>query len=343
MAKPNTLASDLTNRIRGHFESEGAEEIVRRSEQLILRSTREASPLESTHADGSILMHPRAKHVPLDAYLASALSQLTSVEKELVVHLSDIVSLVCRAANIELYEPRKKTDPVHNADVPDTEVFTIDRGRVLSSDLLIHLCHFASTGSGEELSFAYDALVPIILIAPGDQRVSRMITGIPSVKIEIRYREPEELRSMLLERLWEIRPFLEQRRLAMNDLSTNVVGAKIKELRQDASLSREEFAARVGLTSQGLADIEDNVDSVSNPSLTKLRWIATALKTTVAELVEPDYHEAMLASIQSLMSEKVESAVAARFVGLSDKDKRALLRRLLAKLSNELEERWHGL
>ena len=342
MAKPNTLASEVARRIRDHFDSEGADEVVRRSEQLILSAGHDNSQLGSKYLEGPILMHPHARHVPLEAYLASALSQLQPVERELVIHLSEIVNLVCRAADIDLYEPRKTTDPVHNADVPDSDVFKMDREHVLRSDLLIHLCHFASTGSGEELSFAYEALLPIILIAPGDQRVSRMVTGIPSLKIEIRYREPEDLRSMLLERLWEIRPFIEQRRLAMSALSANVVGAKIKELRQDASLSRQELAKRVGLTEQGIAEIEDNFDSVSNPSLTKLRLIATALMTTVAELVEPDYHEALLASIQSLMSEKVESA-AARFSGLSDKDKRALLRRLMAKLSNELEERWHGL
>jgi hypothetical protein len=35
-------------------------------------------------------------------------------------------------------------------------VFHIDRGRVLNYDFLIHLAHFSSTGSGEELNFAYD-------------------------------------------------------------------------------------------------------------------------------------------------------------------------------------------
>jgi transcriptional regulator with XRE-family HTH domain len=205
--------------------------------------------------------------------------------------------------------------------------------------LLIHLCHFPSTGSGEELSFAYDALVPIILIAPGDQRVSRMVTGIPSVKIEIRYQEPEDLRGMLEDRLWEIRPLLEQRRLTMNEFSENVVGAKIKDLRLEENLSREDLAARVGLTPEGLANIEDNVDTVANPSLTTLRLIATALKTTVAELVNPDYNESILASLQSILNERATS-VAARFRGLSDKDRRALMRRFLVRLLHDLEEPW---
>lgn len=337
----NSIAANMNRRVQSHFDNEDPEEVVRRSEQLMLCSNegeREVVPASM----GPVLIHPRPKRIPLSAYLASALTGLDAVQKALVVHLSDITSVVCRAVDIDLYEPRKKTDPVHHVNVPDSEVFKTDRERVVSSDLLIHLCHFPSTGSGEELGFAYDALVPMILIAPGNQRVSRMITGIPSVKIEIRYEEPEDLRSMLEDRLIEVRPLLEQRRLTMNDLSENVVGARIKELRLDANLSREDLAARVGLTPEGLAVIEENVDTVSNPSLTKLRLIATALKTTVAELVNPDYHEAMLASIQSLMSEKTATA-AARYAGMSDKDKRALLRRFLARMSHELEERWLGL
>jgi transcriptional regulator with XRE-family HTH domain len=336
------VAANLTSRIQSHFDNEEPDEVVRRSEQLMLCPEESGTDVAPSPPMGPVLIHPRPKRIPLSAYLASALTGLEEVQKALIVHLSDITSLVCRAVDIELYEPRKKTDPVHHANVPDAEVFKTDRERVVSSDLLIHLCHFPSTGSGGELGFAYDALVPMILIAPGEQRVSRMITGIPSLKIEIRYEEPEDLRAMLEDRLIEIRPLLEQRRLTMSGFSENVVGARIKELRLDANLSREDLASRVGLTSEGLADIEENIDTVSNPSLTKLRLIATALKTTVAELVNPDYHEAMLASIQSLMSEKT-AAAAARFTGMSDKDKRALLRRFLARVSNELEERWLGL
>src|SRR2546425_533666 len=104
MAKPNALVSDLTSRIRDHFESEGSAEVVRRSEQLILRPEARDGQLEPICAEGPILVHPHPKRVPLDAYLASALSRLEPVEKELVVHLSDIVNLVCRTVDIDLYE-----------------------------------------------------------------------------------------------------------------------------------------------------------------------------------------------------------------------------------------------
>jgi transcriptional regulator with XRE-family HTH domain len=165
------------------------------------------------------------------------------------------------------------------------------------------------------------------------------VTGISGLKVEIRYEEPEQLRGLLTERLIELRPWLEQRRLTKRTLAENVVGAKIKQLRIEASLSREELAKRVGLTADRIEEIEENVDTVSDPSVTTLRLIATELKTTVAELVNPDYEEFILASIRSLLTEKADS-VAARFRQISERDRRALLRRFLIRLLHDLEEPW---
>jgi transcriptional regulator with XRE-family HTH domain len=335
-----SLVPDLQSRIREHFEKEGSEEIVRQSQSLITFPDREIDgELVPILTQGSVLAHPRPRPVPLNAYLASALTGLEPTQKSLIIHLSDMVNLVCRSVDIDLYEPRKKTDPVHNAQVTSSEVFRIDRERVVGSDVLIHLCHFPSTGSGEELSFAYDALVPIVLIIHGDQNVSRMITGIPGLKIEIRYNEPEEMREMLEERLREIRPLLEQRRLAKEEFSENVVGAKVKELRLEAGLSKEQLATLVGLDPDGISEIEENVDTVSNPSLTKLRLIATALKTTVAELVNPDYTESVLAGIQSMLDDRALETAAARFKGVSRRDQKALMERFLVRFLYLLKER----
>lgn len=334
-----SLIPKLKDRIREHFDSEDPAEIVRQSRQLILypQDDRETS-LSPNAIEGPVLLHPRPRPVQLKAYLASALTNLDSNQKMLIAHLSDLVNVVCRSVDIDLYEPRKKTDPVHNADVTDTEVFRIDRERVIGSDLVIHLCHFASTGAGEELAFAHEALVPIVLIARDNQSVSRMITGIPSLKIEIRYQEPEDMREMLETRLREIRPLLEQRRLARQEFSENIVGARIKELRLEASLSRGELARRVGLEEAGLVWFEENVDTISNPSLTQLRLIATELKTTVAELVNPDYTESVLAGIQSMLDDRTSSSAAARFRGVPTKDQKTLLIRYLARLLSLLTE-----
>jgi transcriptional regulator with XRE-family HTH domain len=333
-----SLISDLEKRVRDHFHTEDPVDVVRQSRGLVKFPVGGEANLQDS-LEGSPLLHPKPRTVPLNAYLASALTGLDSTQKALVIHLSDLVNLVCRSVDIDLYEPRKKTDPVHNADVSNTDVFRIDRERVVRSDLLIHLCHFPSTGSGEELNFAYEALVPIILIIHGDQRVSRMITGIPGFKVEIRYNEPEEMRQSLEDRLQEIRPFLEQRRLAKQEFSENIVGAKMKELRLEASLTREQLAKMVGLEIESIREIEENVDTVSNPSLTRLRLIATALRTTVAELVNPDYTESVLSGIQAMLDEKTLEAAAARYRGVSMRDQRALLERMLVRLLYFLKER----
>ena len=335
-----SLITDLQSQIRAHFDAGDPEEIVRESQSLITFSGNGAeASLIPKSSQGPALVHPQPRAVPLKAYLASALTGLEPTQKQLIIHLSDMVNLVCRSVDINLYEPRKKTDPVHNAEVPNTEVFHIDKERVVASDLLIHLCHFPSTGSGEELGFAHDALVPIVLIIHGDQKVSRMITGIPSVKFEIRYNEPEEMREMLEERLREIRPLLEQRRLAKQEHSENIVGAKVKELRLEASLTREQLAGMVGLEAAAIRYLEDNIDIVSNPPLTQLRLIATALKTTVAELVNPDYTESILSGIQSMLDERTLQTAAARFKGVSTKDQTALMKHFLIRFLNFLEDR----
>lgn len=338
-SRSKAVTHHLAARIQEHFDQQDPAEVVRRSRQLMLYPDLGEPPAEPTSSRGPILVHPRPQRVPLQAYLASALTGLSREQRLLVEHLSDMIGIICRSVDIELYEPRKKTDPVYNPTLSDAEVFKTDRERVLKSDLVIHLCHFPSTGAGEELAFAHEALVPIILVAPGDQAVSRMVTGIPSLKIEIRYQESDQLRRLLEESLVELRPWLEQRRSTKEALAQNVVGAKIKELRLQENLSRDELARRVGLTADRLASIEDNVDTVSNPSLTTLRLIATELKTTVAELVSPDYEETILASIRSLLTEKADS-VAARFQRISEKDRRALIRRFLIRLLHDMEEPW---
>lgn len=338
--KQLNLIPRLENRVREHFDAGDPEEIVRQAQGLItFRERAVEGELVPILSEGPALLHPQPRPVPLNAYLASALTGLEPTQKALIVHLSDMVNLVCRSVDIDLYEPRKKTDPVHNPDVSHSDVFRIDRERVISSDVLIHLCHFPSTGSGEELGFAFDSLVPIILIAHGEQNVSRMITGIPGLKIEIRYSEPEEMREMLEERLREIRPLLEQRKLAKQEFSQNIVGEKIKELRLEAALTREKLASLVGMDGEGIRAIEENIDTISNPSLTQLRLIATALKTTVAELVNPDYTESVLSGIQSMLDDRTLETAAARFKGVSTRDQRALMERLLVRLLYFLKER----
>lgn len=275
--------------------------------------------------------------VPLKAYLASALTGLSGTERSLVFQLSDTVSLVCGEAGIELYEPRKATDPVHHATVPDSEVFHLDRERVIGSDLVIFLSHFPSTGAGEELDIAFNALVPILIVSHESTKVSRMVTGIPGLIRRISYDEPEELRSLLAAELEALRPLLEQRKLALGEYDANIVGDRVRILRQELGLTHEQIAqatsSRAPLTVEFLKRLESSSDRDANPSLLQLRELAFALRTTVADLVEPNLEAIVL----DRLSNWVGSTSAARFAGTSVKDRNRILRRLLLRLVDSLE------
>lgn len=323
--------SAALDRVQDHFRTA--------TPKAVLDAAKTSSPLASEPRQGPTqlpdLFHRiEPRPVSLNAYLATALTGLTNEQRQLVFHLSDTVALVCRELDIDVYEPRKKTDPQHHADVSDTEVFRIDRERVLRSDLLIHLCHFPSTGSGQELDFAYNALLPILLIRPAERRASRMITGIPSLKVEIAYQEPEELRAELSVRLAEIRPILEERKLAFSNLKEHIVGTRVRDLREGLQLSRQALAASVNLTEDGLAQIEDNDDSIGNPTLIQLRMLAAALRTTAAELVAPDISKLVVAELQDW----VEGRREARFAGLSTRDRNKLVRRILLRVIDQIEQ-----
>ena len=280
-----------------------------------------------------MLFKPQVSDVCLNAYLACALTGLEKDQRSLMFHLSDIVSTICDNHKVELYEPRKATDPVHHAEVSDTYVFNTDRERVLASDLLIHLSHYPSTGSGEELEFANSALLPMIIVSRSEDKVSRMITGIPSFKIHLEYSEPEELREKLDDCLTQIKPVLVERKLSFSEYDTNIVGDRIRSLREQIGLSRKDLANAIPtLTEQNIKQIEDNTDKISNPSLVQLRQIATVLKTTVADIIEPNIESFVLGSLRDL----IDPRKAAREG--SSKDRNKIMRRVLLRIIDSLEE-----
>lgn len=294
--------------------------------------------LETETTAEVLALRASASRPPLDAYLACALTGLNEEQRQLVFQLSDAVATVCAELDIDLYEPRKQTDPVHHASVPDSDVFHIDRERVLGSDLLVFLSHYPSTGAGEELDFAFSAMVPIVVITHSSSRVSRMVTGIPGVVVTVAYQEPEELRTRLRETLLQMRPQLVQRKLSFSDYDTNIVGDRMRQLRETQGMTREDVARasskRSPISPEMLARFEQSSDKDANPSLLQLREIATALRTTVSELVEPDLEEIILATLSSWVADRQ----AARFGNVTVRDRNKLLRRLLLRLIDSLEE-----
>ena len=319
-----------------HFRQVSREEFERLRDEYVGEASTGSLAVPKNWAPSDIVLRQRdAAPLRIKAYLASALTGLSSDDRVYFVRVSEVIAKVCRSLQIDLFQPRLATDPVDRPDVPAEDVFANDRERVLSSDLVIHVADYPSTGSGEEPDFALGALVPIVIVAHGNARVSRMVTGIPALKLTITYSDLDYLQDELRERLTEIRPILEQRKLAFSQFDENLVGNKVRILREDSYLTREEVAkhSQGVLTAERLRDIEGNDDKVSNPSLLELRTLAAVLKTTVADLVEPDLGERLIALLQEWMLNGVE----ARY-GMSDNDQRVVLRRLLYRVLDRMQQ-----
>ena len=284
--------------------------------------------------DGLILFQREPAPLQLNAYLATALTGLEESARKSLFGVSDIVGSVCSELDIDLYQPRQHTDPVSHPDVSAEDVHGLDRERVLNSDLLIHIADHPSTGAGEELDFASNALVPVILISHGESRVSRMVTGIPAFKLIVEYTDVRELQEELRRLLMEIRPILEERKLVFAEFDQNIVGNKVRILRQDLLLTREDIvsASNSLMTTSRLKQIEESTDKTSNPSLLEMRTLAALLKTTVADLAEPDLSERIFGVLQEWMSGKV----AARYL-MSDNDQRRVIRRILYRVCDNLD------
>ena len=219
---------DAENALTQHFKQISLEEFKERYDKYAAGDNSIQRRTEPDQFPREIILSQReAAPLPLDAYLASALTGLGEDQREHLFAVSDVISAVCKDLDILVYEPRKSTDPIQHAHVSAEEVFTRDRERVLESDLIIHVADYASTGAGEELDFALAALIPIILVSKGDSVISRMVLGIPALKLFVAYNTLEELRVELTQRLTEIRPILEERKLSFSEFDSNIIGNKV--------------------------------------------------------------------------------------------------------------------
>ena len=173
-----------------------------------------------------------------------------------------------------------------------------------------------------------------MLLSRGNSVVSRMVLGIPAMKIVIDYDTLEELKVELNRRFTEIRPILEERKLAFSEFDKNIVGNKVRLLREEARISREILASSSPnpLTIERLRVIEESTDRVANPSLVELRTLATILKTTVADLVEPDLQERVVV----MLNEWLDGNSAARSP-MTLNDRNRLLTRVLLRVIDSLQ------
>lgn len=221
----------------------------------------------------------------LNAYLATALTGLIEDERTAIFFLSEVVSKICEKHYIKLYQPRKKTDPVNNPDIPDSQVYFIDRSAVANSDLLILYTAKPSFGAGMELEIAGAAMVPTILLIKEGLKPSRMVTGSITEKIKILFSDPDDLTEALDRVLTEIRPKLINRRLTLLE-KDNIIGRKIAKLRQNRGMTRKYLAAQCGVDEAYIKALETQPEKITNPSIQQIRRIAYILDVSPSWLVE---------------------------------------------------------
>lgn len=327
-------------KLRSYLDGLSDDEFVSRVNSVCPGFIRASLDSEANMSESLTLYQLSLEPVQLQAYMAGALTGLNEDQRQAVFFISDKIHAVCERNAIDLYEPRKKTDPVHHPWIQNVEVFRTDQRTVLNSDLLIYLGNYPSAGAGEEIAFAVDSLLPVILVASSDTKMSRMVTGIPGLKWVIRYEDPDDLESELDALLARIRPILEERKLAFSDmLDTNLVGERVRVLREQLGLTYEEIeAAQKILTADHLRHIEESSDRESNVTLIQLRAIAAVLRTTVADLVEPDLESRLMSLLEDWMMGERAAPVAARFKSLmTPADRKRLMRRILLRLIDSLE------
>lgn len=233
----------------------------------------------------NLLELPMTTAAPYHAYMATALTGLERAAKIGVIFISDCVANICKQNGIDLYEPRKSTDPVNNATIQDHTVYLLDREKVTMSDLVIVLCEFPSFGAGQEIEIAGNAAVPLILLAMSDKKPSRMVTGTPVYKVKVEFSDPDDLCKELDRALKEIKPHLEERRKKLEAMPIpRELGKRVKTLRKQRQLDPAELAKEIGVTEQFIKNLEEASTPITNLSLIHLSSLAYALEVPFYQL-----------------------------------------------------------
>lgn len=115
------------------------------------------------------------------AYISGALTHAPNLEE--LRRFYEAIGQICIECGIEPYIPHKHSDPVINGDLSPQEVHLRDKSSVISADLLIAYAGVPSLGVGMEIAYADDHNVPVLLLYPKDQTVSRMVRGLAEGKL----------------------------------------------------------------------------------------------------------------------------------------------------------------
>jgi len=209
----------------------------------------------------------------LRAYLATALTSLTTEERSEVFACSDVVDSVCRRFGISLYQPKDHTDPITHAGVGSREVYLTDRERVATSDLVVALCTHPSHGVGAENEIAASAGVPVLHVVKTGVRLSKMLTGSLGHIATVVYAGPPELEQQLTAELENLKPQLVARRGKNLRRDGDALPRRLKDLRERSGISVENLAVATGMPAAELTLLETQDERIALPTVDKIRTI----------------------------------------------------------------------
>jgi 2'-deoxynucleoside 5'-phosphate N-hydrolase len=109
------------------------------------------------------------------AYISGALMGARDLERVKILY--NFVADVCLRNGYIPYLPHLNTDPIHNREVSDIEVFSKDYTEMISSSVVLSYIGEPSLGVGAELSICVNHNIPVVSFSQRQSRVSRFLKG----------------------------------------------------------------------------------------------------------------------------------------------------------------------
>jgi transcriptional regulator with XRE-family HTH domain len=285
---------------------------------------------------------PSYSGTPYTVYFASALTGLNEEQFREIQELDEQVHKICQgytAHSVVLYRPRLKTAPQTNPDIPEYDVYAIDRRIVSASDIVILAAPFPSLGAGMEVQLAYQGCASLVILEKRRVKVSKMVLGCPVRKVIVQYELPFGLANKLPAALDNVISDLANLRFAdtasLDENKELEVGDRIRRLREQRGLEPEALAKMVGIEAAGIEAIETLPEQVSNPSLKLLRRIARALESSEAYIITG--HQIPISQWHPLFSEHMQVLVnVAKDEGMKAQDRDLLWSKHVEEFQYEL-------
>jgi len=220
----------------------------------------------------------------LHGYVATALTGLDRDTREGIDFVSSRIHEVCKAFELYVYQPRKASDPLLHTEISESEVYRLDRSRVVMADVLFVLANRPSLGVGQEFEIAATYCKPTVLIARDDVHLSRMTTGSWANILEvIRYSSPEDLEKRLKRCLETKIDALRRWKLTATPFRLSSLGARLRALRENSGLSMTDVVAQAGISKSLLEAVESGQHD--NLGLGLLVRLAALYGVSASELV----------------------------------------------------------